>query len=80
MELVTFGFFDLIVDNFEIYEQLLLNSFRDLRLNSQEYPILVTENAWITRKERERVAELLVEKSQVPAFYLAKNSVLSGCP
>lgn len=49
-----------------------------LEANPQEHPILLTEQAWNTPANRERMAEIMFEQFQVPAFYVANNAVLSA--
>lgn len=41
--------------------------------------MLVTEPAWNTPANRERMAEILFEEFQVPAFYIANTGVLNAC-
>ncbi|KZW03930.1 actin-related protein Arp4p [Exidia glandulosa HHB12029] len=49
-----------------------------LRTNPAEHPVLVTEPAWNTPANRERMAEILFEEFQVPAFYIANTGVLNA--
>lgn len=49
-----------------------------LRANPAEHPVLVTEPAWNTPANRERMAEILFEEFQVPAFYIANTGVLNA--
>ncbi|KAG9104041.1 NuA4 histone acetyltransferase subunit [Ceratobasidium sp. 370] len=51
---------------------------RSLRCEASEHPILVTEPAWNTQANRERMAEILFEEFNAPAFYIANNGVLSA--
>ncbi|KAG8977805.1 NuA4 histone acetyltransferase subunit, partial [Tulasnella sp. 427] len=51
---------------------------KGMEANPQEHPILVTEPAWNTAANRERMAEIMFEEFQVPAFYIANNPVLSA--
>lgn len=51
---------------------------KGLEVNPQEHPVLVTEPAWNTTANRERMAEIMFEEFQVPAFYIANSSVLSA--
>ncbi|KAG9045022.1 NuA4 histone acetyltransferase subunit [Tulasnella sp. UAMH 9824] len=51
---------------------------KGLEVNPQDHPVLVTEPAWNTASNRERMAEIMFEEFQVPAFYIANNSVLSA--
>lgn len=76
---VLFIFYiNLLVEDWNLYEQLLSHSYEQMRVDTKELPIICTEVSWITRKEREKIAELVFEKGQAPAFYLGKNSVLSA--
>ncbi|KAF8897287.1 actin-related protein Arp4p [Infundibulicybe gibba] len=49
-----------------------------MRCNASEHPILVTEPAWNTPANRERMAEIMFEQFQVPAFYIANTGVLNA--
>lgn len=41
--------------------------------------MLVTEPAWNTVANRERMAEIMFEEFDVPAFYIANTGVLNAC-
>ena len=49
-----------------------------MRCTPSEHPILVTEPAWNTPANRERMAEIMFEEFQVPAFYIANTGVLNA--
>lgn len=49
-----------------------------MRCTPSEHPILVTEPTWNTPANRERMAEIMFEEFQVPAFYIANTGVLSA--
>jgi actin-like protein 6B len=49
-----------------------------LRCKAEDHPILVTEPAWNTPANRERMAEIMFEEFQVPAFYIANTGVLNA--
>jgi actin-like protein 6A len=67
------------VSDWDVVEQLLNHAFYDrLRLEPNEHPILVAEPAFNTRSLREKMVELIFEKYQAPAIFLAKNPVLSS--
>ncbi|KAJ1311023.1 hypothetical protein OPQ81_009529 [Rhizoctonia solani] len=51
---------------------------RSLHCDPTEHPVLMTEPAWNTQANRERMAEIFFEEFQVPAFYVANNGVLSA--
>ena len=50
-----------------------------MRCNYADHPILVTEPPWNTPANRERMAEIMFEEFQVPAFYIANTGVLNTC-
>ncbi|KAK0206306.1 actin-related protein Arp4p [Desarmillaria ectypa] len=45
--------------------------------NPSEHPVLVTEPSWNTVENRERMAEIMFEEFQVPAFYISNTGVLN---
>ncbi|PPQ72524.1 hypothetical protein CVT24_004830 [Panaeolus cyanescens] len=49
-----------------------------MRVNASEHPVLVTEPAWNTPANRERMAEIMFEEFNVPAFYIANTGVLNA--
>ncbi|KAH8680082.1 actin family [Tricladium varicosporioides] len=44
----------------------------------EEHPLLMTETAWNTTKNREKSIEIAMESWGCPAFWLARNSVLAA--
>ncbi|OCH93616.1 actin-like protein Arp4p [Obba rivulosa] len=68
----------LIVD-FNPISPLISHCLNDvMRCNPSEHPVLVTEPAWNTQENRERMAEIMFEEFQVPAFYIANTGVLNA--
>lgn len=49
-----------------------------MRCDPTEHPILVTEAPWNTPANRERMAEIIFEEFQAPAFYIANTGVLNA--
>ncbi|TDL29315.1 actin-related protein Arp4p [Rickenella mellea] len=49
-----------------------------LSCNAAEHPVLVTEPPWNTPANRERMAEIMFEEFQVPAFYISNTGVLNA--
>ncbi|KAG1725955.1 actin-domain-containing protein [Suillus occidentalis] len=47
-------------------------------VNPSEHSVLVTEPAWNTPANRERMAETMFEEFPVPAFYIANTGVLNA--
>lgn len=48
-----------------------------LKVGHGEHPMLVTENAWNARKNRERLAEFFFETVQTPCLYVAVPAILA---
>jgi actin-related protein len=49
-----------------------------MRCNPSDHPVLVTEPTWNTPANRERMAEIMFEEFNVPAFYIANTGVLNA--
>lgn len=49
-----------------------------LRVTPTDHPLLCTEPAWNTTENREKLAELAFETFDFPAFYLAKDAVMTA--
>ena len=49
-----------------------------MRLTTEEHPMLLAEPSHNTAAAREKMVELMFEKYNVPAVFLAKNAVLSS--
>ena len=66
------------VQNFDPVPALIKHAFSEvMRCNPAEHPVLVTEAAWNTQANRERMAEIMFEEFWVSAFYIANTSVLN---
>lgn len=67
------------ISDWDTLETLLDHAFSSaLRVDPANHALLMTEPAWLTKGSREKLSELLFEKYQVPALYLAKAPVLSA--
>ncbi|EIM88243.1 brg1-associated factor b [Stereum hirsutum FP-91666 SS1] len=70
---------DGLINDFKPIPALIRHAFEDvMRVNLEEHPVLVTEPAWNTVANRERMAEIMFEEFNVPAFYIANTSVLNA--
>jgi hypothetical protein len=49
-----------------------------MRLNTEEHPVMLAEPSHNTSTVREKMVELMFETYNVPAVFLAKNAVLSS--
>eukprot|EP00027_Filamoeba_sp_ATCC50430_P000612 CAMPEP_0168544418 /NCGR_PEP_ID=MMETSP0413-20121227/2410_1 /TAXON_ID=136452 /ORGANISM="Filamoeba nolandi, Strain NC-AS-23-1" /LENGTH=441 /DNA_ID=CAMNT_0008574439 /DNA_START=21 /DNA_END=1346 /DNA_ORIENTATION=+ len=68
-----------LISNWEEVEQLWDHAFfTRLRINPKEHPILMAEPSFNTRLIREKMTEIMFEKYDTPAFFLAKSGVLSS--
>ncbi|CAK5275750.1 unnamed protein product [Mycena citricolor] len=70
---------DGLIHDFEATAALIRHAITHvMRCNPSEHPILVTEPAWNTPANRERMAEIMFEDFKVPAFYIANTGVLNA--
>ncbi|XP_076937794.1 actin-related protein 4-like [Bidens hawaiensis] len=72
------------VADWDIVESICDHAFQEcLLVDPKEHPMLLAEPSSNTQQQREKTAELMFEKYQAPALFLAKNAVLtsfaSGC-
>jgi len=68
-----------LIQDFAPIGPLISHAFRDVMLcDPKEHPVFVTEPAWNTPANRERMAEIMFEEFQVPAFYIANTGVLNA--
>ncbi|KRZ58517.1 Cleavage stimulation factor subunit 3 [Trichinella nativa] len=78
---VEYGSFlqDGLINDWDMFENVLMHTFNIFFMeNTCNYPILFSEASWNTRTKRERLTEVMFEKFGIPAFYVAKNSVLAA--
>ncbi|CAK9185667.1 unnamed protein product [Ilex paraguariensis] len=70
---------DGIVVDWDIAENIWDHAFREcLLVDPKEHPMLLAEPSSNTQQQREKAAEIMFEKYQVPALFLAKNAVLTS--
>lgn len=68
-----------VVQDFGPIKPLIEHALSKVMLvNPSEHPILVTEPTWNTPANRERMAEIMFEEFNVPAFYIANTGVLNA--
>lgn len=69
----------LIVEDWDGYEEIWKAAFNNrLGIDPTEHPLLCTEPAWNPSEKREKLLELAFEKFNFPAFYLAKDAVMTA--
>ncbi|XP_063726779.1 actin, clone 302-like [Symsagittifera roscoffensis] len=51
--------------------------FNELRIDPEDYPVLLTETSLNPKSHRERMTQIMFEKFGVPAIYVAVQAVLS---
>jgi actin-related protein len=67
------------VTDWDAYQNIWEYTFsQQLRANPKEYPLFICEPSHNTREQREKMAEIAFEQFHVPAFFTAKNAVLSS--
>ncbi|KAI0829481.1 actin-like protein Arp4p [Trametes gibbosa] len=70
---------DALIQNFDAIPPLINHAFSEtMRCDPSQHPVLVTEAPWNTPANRERMAEIMFEQFQVPAFYIANTGVLNS--
>ena len=70
---------DGLVKDWDAVEQIWQAAYTSmLRVSSAEHPLLCTEPAWNTPENREKMMQLAFETFDVPAFYVAKDAVLTA--
>ncbi|XP_071901841.1 actin-related protein 4-like isoform X3 [Coffea arabica] len=70
---------DGIVADWEIVESIWDHAFKEcLLIDPKEHPMLLAEPCANSQQQREKSAEIMFEKYQVPALFLAKNAVLTA--
>lgn len=70
---------DGLVDDWNLFETLLSHTLcNELQAPTRENALLFAEPNHNGRKARERIVELIFEKFEVPALYLARSAVLSA--
>ncbi|KAF5730378.1 actin-related protein 4-like [Tripterygium wilfordii] len=74
---------DGIVVDWDMVDSIWDHAFRQLLMeclliDPKEHPLLLAEPSSNIQLQRERTAELMFEKYQVPALFLAKNAVLTS--
>ncbi|KAI0269245.1 actin-related protein Arp4p [Gloeopeniophorella convolvens] len=68
-----------MISDFKPIPALINHAFNEvMRCNPADHPVLVTEPSWNTTANRERMAEIMFEEFQVPAFYIANTGVLNA--
>lgn len=67
------------IDNLELFEMLLNNVYsKSFKVDSRDHPILFSEPAIHNKNNRMNLAQLMFEKFDVPAMFVAKSPVLSA--
>ncbi|KAF9947587.1 NuA4 histone acetyltransferase subunit, partial [Modicella reniformis] len=70
---------DGLVEDWDALEQIWDYAFlKRLRCDPREHPLIITETAWNTREIREKFTELAFEKYNFPAFFVAKDAVMTA--
>lgn len=70
---------DGMIDNWEMFEEMMDHIYnKSIKSESNLHPVMMSEPAWNVKPKREKLAEIMFEKYNVPAFFLCKNAVLTA--
>eukprot|EP01134_Creolimax_fragrantissima_P003897 CFRG3897T1 len=69
---------DGVIVDWDLYEAQLDYALSELNCDSTEHPVLIGDEAWSQRDQREKLTEVLFEKYGTPAYFLGKKPVLSA--
>lgn len=70
---------DGMIDNWDMYEEMMDYIYnKAIKSESNLHPVMMSEPAWNVKNKREKLAEIMFEKYNVPAFFLCKNAVLTA--
>ncbi|XP_074372852.1 actin-related protein 4-like isoform X1 [Apium graveolens] len=70
---------DGVVTDWDMVESVWDHALREcLLVDPKEHPMLLAEPSFNSQQQREKAAELMFEKYNVPAIFLAKNAVLTS--
>lgn len=70
---------DGIVHDFDAAKDMWSHVFKDeLRINTSDHPLMITEPVWNVAAQRERSLEIAFESLNVPASYLLKGAVAAA--
>jgi len=60
------------------FEKLVQEVYsNNLEIPTTQYPVLMSESSLHYKEQRQKICEIMFEKFSVPAFFTAKNGVLS---
>ena len=66
-----------IIKNWEDLEKIWDNSLKRLRVNKEDYNILVTEPILSPKRNKEKISEIIFEKFNMVSLYVANQAMLS---
>lgn len=66
-----------IVTNWDQMEEVYDHVFHELKANSSEHPVLLTEVPQVSKGNREKMIQIMFETFNVPSFYVGIQAALS---
>lgn len=66
-----------IVEDWADMERVWSHCYRELAVQSEQHPVLLTEAPLNPRRNREKAAEIFFETYNVPAFFVSMQAMLS---
>ena len=70
---------DGMISDWELFERILEHLYTfSIQSQSSFHPVVMSEAAWNSRSNREKLTEIMFEKFSIPAFFLVKSPVLAA--
>ena len=67
-----------LITNWDAMEEIWNHTFEsELKVSSKDHPVLLTESACRLMSDREKMTQIMFEKLQSPALYVAMQAVLN---
>jgi actin, other eukaryote len=74
---LTYPIVNGIVTNWDHMEKIWFHNYRELGVESEEHPVLLSETPLNPKSEREKMTEVMFETFQAPSFQVAIHAVLN---
>ena len=66
-----------IVTNWDDMQEIWRHGFKELKVDTEEHPVLCSDSLFNPKENREKMAEIMFETFKTPSFYVEVEAVLS---